>query len=231
MSKHVLVAGGSSGIGRALVQTLLEKDYLVTVLSRERRHLPDEVTHYSVDFENEQIELPVLDTNLSGLVYMPGSIQLKPFKSIKPEEFLKDYKINVLGAINCIRHYLPYMNGAGASIVLMSSVVVGTGMPYHGLVGSSKGAIEGLCRSLAAELSPKIRVNAIAPSLTDTPLAEKLLNTAEKRQASEDRHPLKTIGSASDIAEMAAFLLSDSSAFMTAQIVKMDGGMSGIRKV
>jgi NAD(P)-dependent dehydrogenase (short-subunit alcohol dehydrogenase family) len=231
MNKHYLIAGGSSGIGRALVLKLAEAGHHVTVLSRNRNDLPEEIAHFTVDFESEQYELPVLNSSINGLVYMPGSIQLKPFKSIKSEEYLKDFRLNVLGAINCIRHFLPNMNSEGASIVLMSSVVVETGMPYHSLVGASKGAVEGLCRSLAAELAPRIRVNVIAPSLTDTPLAEKFLNSEEKRQASIERHPLKRVGNAHEIADMAAFLLSDSSAFMTAQIVRMDGGMSGVRKI
>ena len=231
MQKTYLIAGGSSGIGYELSLHLRQQGHKVIVFSRQRRRLSEDITHYSMDFESEQIDWPVIDDRIDGLAYLPGSILLKPFKTLKSEDFMADYKLNVIGAQALIRQYLGKMNPAGASIVLMSTVAVRTGMPYHTMVAASKGAVEGLTRALAAELSPNIRVNAIAPSLTDTPLAEKLLNTEDKRKASMERHPLKTVGEAANVAAMIEFLLSDKSTFMTAQIIAMDGGLSGIRKI
>lgn len=231
MQKTYLIAGGSSGIGRSLYQQLTESGHRVIVLSRERRDLPESAEHYSVDFSSAELILPEIDAELHGIVYMPGSILLKPFRSIGRADFLADYQLNVLGAVETIRKYQSLLSKSQlSSILLMSTVAVGTGMPYHSLVASSKGAVEGLTRALAAELSPNIRVNAIAPSLTDTPLAEKLLNTEEKKQAGKERHPLKQIGQAEDIASYMSWLLSDSAKFITGQILSVDGGMGNLRK-
>jgi NAD(P)-dependent dehydrogenase (short-subunit alcohol dehydrogenase family) len=144
--------------------------------------------------------------------------------------FKNDFETNVLGAVKVIQKYLPNLQKSEkASIVLFSTVAVQTGMSFHASVAASKGAIEGLTRSLAAELSPKIRVNCIAPSLTDTPLAAKLLDSEQKKIASSERHPLKTIGEAADVASMVTWLLSDSAKFVTGQVFKMDGGISSIK--
>jgi NAD(P)-dependent dehydrogenase (short-subunit alcohol dehydrogenase family) len=162
---------------------------------------------------------------------MPGSILLKPFRSLSRGDYEADYRLNVLGAVDTIKKYQSLLSkNTTTSILLMSTVAVGTGMPYHSLVASSKGAIEGLTRALAAELSPNVRVNAIAPSLSETPLAEKLLNTEEKKQAGRERHPMKQIGQAEDIAAYMALLLSDAAKFVTGQILAIDGGMGTLRK-
>lgn len=229
MQKNFLIAGGSSGIGKELVYQLLADGHHVIVLSRTKKDLPEEVEFHSVDFLNDELELPTFQMELSGIAYMPGSINLKPFKSVKKDELINDFRLNVVGALECIKKYQSNLNKESASIVLMSTVAVKTGMPYHSIVSSSKGAVEGLTRSLAAEMAPKVRVNAIAPSLTNTPLAEKLLNTDEKMKASQERHPLKTIGDPVHIAEMAKFLLSDSSQFISGQIIHIDGGMTVLR--
>jgi NAD(P)-dependent dehydrogenase (short-subunit alcohol dehydrogenase family) len=167
---------------------------------------------------------------VDGLVYCPGSIDLKPFGRIKPEQFIKDYELQVLGAVKCIQAVLPKLKKAdNPSVVLFSTVAVQNGFNFHSLVASSKGAIEGLTRSLAAEFAPKIRVNAIAPSLTDTPLASRMLNSDAKREANDQRHPLKRIGKVEDIAHAAMYLLSDKSSWVTGQIFHVDGGMSSIK--
>lgn len=231
MQKTYLIAGGSSGIGRALSQQLLDAGHKVIVLSRQRHSLPDAIEHYSLDFSETNLVLPDLSSTLHGIVYMPGSILLKPFRSLSRLDFEADYRLNVLGAIETIKKYQPLLaKDCSTSILLMSTVAVQTGMPYHSLVASSKGAIEGLTRALAAELSPNIRVNAIAPSLSDTPLAEKLLNTEEKKQAGKERHPLKLIGDPNDIAACMALILSDAGKFITGQIIAIDGGMGSLRK-
>ena len=166
------------------------------------------------------------------MVYCPGTINLKPFHRIKPEDFIYEFQVNFLGAVKAIQQSLSALKKSDkASIVLFSTVAVQNGMPFHAGIASAKGAIEGLTRSLAAELAPTIRINAIAPSITDTPLAGKLLSSDEKKEASANRHPLKKIGSVTDMVNLIDFLLSDKSAWMTGQILGLDGGMSSTRSL
>lgn len=169
---------------------------------------------------------PVLD----GLVYFPGTITLKPFHRLTAEDFLRDFQINCLGAAAAIQAALPSLKAApAASIILFSTVAVAQGMPFHASVSAAKGAVEGMALALAAEFAPKIRVNVIAPSLTDTPLAGTLLGTEAKREVSAKRHPLQQVGDPVDVAKLVAFLLSDASKFMTGQVLRPDGGLSSIR--
>jgi NAD(P)-dependent dehydrogenase (short-subunit alcohol dehydrogenase family) len=163
-------------------------------------------------------------------VYCPGSINLKPFRSLKPDDFKKDLEVNVMGAVRVLQQYQSGLQkSAGSGVVLFSTVAVQTGMPYHASVAVAKGAVEGLVRSLAAEWAPVVRVNCIAPSLTDTPLAARLLDSDVKRQSSADRHPLKRVGDSEHIAALACFLLSDEAGFITGQVIKADGGISSIK--
>ncbi|MEL6667356.1 MAG: SDR family oxidoreductase [Bacteroidota bacterium] len=227
-----LIVGGSSGIGRKLVDRLLAKNHQVIVWSREKRDLPDHesLQFHSVDVTGEELPTDSIPSTLDGLVYCPGTIDLKSFRSLKPDLFRQSFEINVIGAARCIQAAeRPLKKSEGSSsIVLFSTVAVSKGMPFHAAVASAKGAVEGLTRSLAAEFAPQVRVNAIAPSLTDTPLAGGLLKTDEKRQAGADRHPLKRIGTAEDMATMADFLLGDESVFITAQIIGIDGGLANL---
>ena len=228
-----LVIGGTSGIGLETTK-LLSRENKVIVISREKKNLDglDNVEFYSADIVKSAEELPQISNPIDGIVYCPGTINLKPFKSLKIDDFQNDFEVNLLGAVKIINKYFSNLKSAEkASIVLFSTVAVQTGMPYHASIASAKGAIEGLTRSLAAEFAPGIRVNCIAPSITNTPLAERLLNNEAKLKASEDRHPLKRIGSAEEIAELAAFLLSDKSGFITGQIIKADGGISSIKNI
>ena len=174
-------------------------------------------------------DLSTLDLpgELSGLVYCPGSINLRPFKGLKPEAFEADLKINVLGFVSCMQAVLPKLT-TNSSVVLYSTVAVKVGMPFHASVAASKGALEGLGKSLAAELAPNTRVNVIAPSITNTPLADRFLNNETKLEKSAQRHPLKRVGKAEDVASMTRFLLSDESSWMTGQIIGLDGGMSSL---
>lgn len=230
--KKYLIIGGTSGIGLEITKLLVAKNNQVIVISRQKRNIEElnNVIFYSADVTKPIEELPEIDDKLNGLVYCPGTINLKPFKNLKIDDFKNDFEINFLGAVKIINKYLNNLNQTdGASIVLFSTVAVQTGMPYHSSIASAKGAVEGLTRSLAAEFAPKIRVNCIAPSLTNTPLAEKFLNSESKLQSSIDRHPLKRIGNPTEIAELVYFLLSDSSSFITGQIIKVDGGISSIR--
>jgi NAD(P)-dependent dehydrogenase (short-subunit alcohol dehydrogenase family) len=173
-------------------------------------------------------DLPDIDGDIDGLVYFPGSITLKPFRSLKQADFQNELEINVLGAINSIQKYSSKLKD-GSSIVLFSTVAVQVGMPFHSAVSVAKGAVEGLTRALAAEFSPKIRVNCIAPSITQTKMAEKFLSTPEKEEAAGQRHPLKKVGKKEDLANAVAFLLNDTSAWMTGQILHVDGGMSTLK--
>jgi NAD(P)-dependent dehydrogenase (short-subunit alcohol dehydrogenase family) len=232
MLKKYLIVGGSSGIGLALTNQLAAKGNKVLVLSRNQNQLQtsDNVEFRSFDILDENIEMPTLDYELNGLAYCPGSINLKPFKNLKQQDFVSDFKINALGAIKVINKYFTNLqNSDNSSILLFSTVAVQTGMPYHASVASAKGAVEGLTRSLAAEFAPKIRVNAIAPSLTDTPMASRLLSSVEKKETSAKRHPLNSFGKPEEIAKAAAYLLSDDSAWVTGQIMHIDGGISSLR--
>ena len=232
--KKYLIIGGTSGIGLEITKLLVAKNNQVIVISRQKRNIEElnNVIFYSADVTKPIEELPEIDDKLNGLVYCPGTINLKPFKNLKIDDFKYDFEINFLGAVKIINKYLNNLYQTdGASIVLFSTVAVQTGMPYHSSIASAKGAVEGLTRSLAAEFAPKIRVNCIAPSLTNTPLAEKFLNSESKLQSSIDRHPLKRIGNSTEIAELVYFLLSDSSSFITGQIIKVDGGISSIRNL
>jgi len=230
--KNYLIIGGSSGIGKALTEKLAKEGH--QVFATFNQHKPQversNITYASLDVLEDEMNLDFLPESIQGLVYCPGSINLKPFSRIKPTSFAEDYQLQVIGAIKVIQTVLPKLKSAkNASILLFSTVAVQTGFQFHAQVSASKGAIEGLTRSLAAEFAPAIRVNAIAPSLTDTPLASKLLGTDEKREANAQRHPLKKIGSPEEIAEAAAFLLSEGASWTTGQIMHIDGGMSAIK--
>ncbi len=233
IKRNIVVVGGSQGIGKSIVENLILQGHHVTVFSRNRLNLvdSDQLRHISLDILQQEIEISSLPEKIDGLVYCPGSIVLKPFKSISETQFLEDFNINVLGAVKSIKTCLNGLKKSenNPSIVLFSTVAVQQGMPFHASIATAKGGVEGLTRSLAAELSPNIRVNAIAPSLTQTPLAEKLLSTPEKIEAAGQRHPLKSIGQAEDMAKLAIFLLTEGGRWMTGQILHLDGGMSSVR--
>jgi len=232
MSINYLIVGGSSGIGLALTNQLVDEGNNITVLSRNQNQLETStnIQFHSFDMMDDNAELPTLDYDIKGLAYCPGSINLKPFKSLSEQDYLNDFKINALGAVRAINKYFSNLKKANqSSIVLFSTVAVQTGMPYHASVAMAKGAVEGLTRSLAAEFAPQIRVNAIAPSLTDTPMASRLLNSDEKREASAKRHPLNLFGKPEEIAKVAAYLLSDDSSWITGQVIHIDGGISSLR--
>ena len=232
MNKTYLIVGGTSGIGLSVVTALSDSDARVHILSRGKHETGDRpgTFQHICDVTADSPELPDIDEPLSGLAYLPGSITLRPFHLLRDKHFQDDMQVNLFGAIKTIRRYLQNLKKAeNAAIVLMSTVAVQTGMPYHASVASAKGAIEGLTRSLAAELAPKIRVNAVAPSLTDTPLSSSLLNQPAKRDSAAGRHPLRRVGSPEDIAAMVSFLLSDRAEWITGQIMHIDGGLSSAR--
>ena len=225
-----LIVGGSSGIGRALVDQLLQASHTVHVWARERRDLPGTVAFTSLDVTDDSAEFKsAVPDQLDGLVYCPGSIDLRSFRSLKPDAFREAFELNVVGAVRCLQAAERTLKQSEhAAVVLFSTVAVQRGMPFHAAIAAAKGAIEGLTRSLAAEYAPGVRVNCIAPSLTDTPLAEKLLASDDKREASAKRHPLNRVGTAGEIASMAAYLLGEQAAFITGQVIGMDGGLGAI---
>ena len=226
----VLVTGGSSGIGLALAELLSSRNS-VYVASRSSESLSQlKVNHIAYDATSDELDVSQLPDNLHGFVYCPGSINLRPFKGLKTEAFINDFELNVIGAVNALKSVLNLLNASGnASVVFFSTVAVQTGMPFHSSVAASKGAIEGLTRSLAAEFAPKIRVNAIAPSLVDTPLASKFLNNELKLEKANERHPLGRVGNAQEIAKATAFLLGEESGWMTGNIVQLDGGIGNLK--
>ena len=185
------------------------------------------VTHIPFDATIDTLDTSKLPEVIDGLVYCPGSINLRPFRGLKPEAFEHDLQINFISLVKVIQSVLPNLTASNqSSIVLFSSVAASMGMPFHTSVAAAKGAIEGFAKALAAEYAPKVRVNVIAPSLTDTPLAEKFLSNDEKKEKSAQRHPLKRVGTSDDMAQMASFLLSEKSSWISGQIFHVDGGMS-----
>ncbi len=230
--KNIVVIGCGQGIGFAVAKILSENHHVIGISRTEN----SEVQNLNIEFH----QMDILSGNLDeitfpevvdGLVYAPGSINLKPFNRLSPDDFKNDFEINVLGAVKTIQRLLPNLKKSEtASVVLFSSVATKLGMPFHASISASKSAVEGLTKSLAGELSAqKIRVNCIAPSLTDTNLASQLLSTPEKREASGKRHPLQRVGTADEMAKMAEFLLSDHASWITGQIIGIDGGMGSVK--
>ena len=230
MSTYV-IAGGSRGIGLELVRMLAPSAARIDVWSRSAGELPPSVRHIPCDITAAD-PLPEPPESIQGAVYCPGTVNLKSFRAMSEDDFRRDWEVNVLGAVRFLKACQPRLAGADgkpASAVLFSTVAVGQGMPMHSSVAAAKGAVEGLVRSLAAEWAPKVRVNAIAPALVDTPLVERMLNAPEKRQAMDARYPLKRVGTTTDAVALARFLLSDDSGWITGQVLGLDGGMSTLR--
>ncbi len=223
--KNIVIVGGNSGIGQAAVQILKEQGANLFLFSKSGEGT--EALDTSKDFET----MPNLPEVIDGVVYCPGTINLKPFHRISIADFQQELEVNFLGAVRVLQACMKGLKKSDqAAVVLYSTVAVQTGMGFHSGIASAKGAIEGLTRSLAAEWATShIRVNAIAPSLTDTPLASALLSTEEKKEASGKRHPLGRIGTPKDIAASTVFLLSPQSSWMTGQILHLDGGMSSLK--
>jgi len=227
--KNILLIGGSYGIGAAIAAQLKDT-HKVYIASRTKENMPHGVTHLDFDVLSDDVTSLELPDQIDGLVYCPGSINLKPFKRLKPQTFQEDLEVNFLSLVKVVQGLLPKLSASHqASLVFFSTVAVKVGMPFHTSVSASKGAIEGFAKALAAEYAPKMRVNVIAPSLTDTPLAGRLLSSEDKKQRMGEMHPLKRIGTSLDIANTACFLLSEQSSWMTGQILGVDGGKSTLK--
>ncbi len=227
MEKTILVIGGSKGIGNAIVRDLLPHYKVVNISRTEPDIVDGGMSHYSADILED--ELPQLD-QVDALVYCPGSINLKPIGRLSLEDFKTDYNINVLGAVRSIQAYLPQLKQAeNPSILLFSTVASKLGMPFHASIAAAKSAVEGLTKSLAAELAPTIRVNAIAPTVTNTDLASKLLRNDKMKENIKERHPLKTYLEPTDVASMATYLISDKARTITGQVFEMDCGIVSVK--
>lgn len=231
MQRQILLIGGNSGVGLEIAKLLADDSCHVHAAARSEGGLAGlgHVTWQPFDAvrKDAALELP---ERLDGFVYCPGTIRLKPFAQLSDDDFQSELEVNYLGAVRALRLALPALRQSeGASAVFFSTVAVQTGLPYHASIAGAKGAVEGLARALAAELAPKIRVNCLALSLTDTPLASKLLGSEEKRQASAERHPLKRVGAPAEVAKAAAFLLRPDAGFITGQVIRIDGGLSSLK--
>ena len=225
MSKNILLIGGSHGIGFEVAKSLNE-DNVVYVASRTAEDLGSlDVNHIPFNATEDSFDESLIPDEIHGFVYLPGSINLKPFKMLSLDTFKEDMEVNFFGMLGVLKKVLPKM-ADGSSIVFYSTVAVQTGMPFHTSVAAAKGALEGFTKALAAEYAPKIRVNCIAPSLVDTRLAKRLLNNDKKREMMAERHPMKRFGKPDDIAQLTAFLLGDNASWITGQIIGVDGGMS-----
>jgi 3-oxoacyl-[acyl-carrier protein] reductase len=228
MNKKYILIGASSYVSLALAKILKAENQETIGISRQEFSNDYDIFY---QIENYQIEnLPTFDFPIDGLVYFPGTINLKPFQRLTSQDFLNDLQVNVLGATASIQKYLNNLKQSeNPSIVLISSVAATTGMPFHASIGMAKAALEGLSKALAAEFAPKIRVNTVAPSLTNTPLAQKFLGSEEKIEIAEKRNPMKKVGTADDLAQTIHFLLSEKSNWITGQTFAVDGGMGSLK--
>ena len=225
--KTIIIVGGSKGIGKAIIEKLIP-NYLIINLSRSKPHIEHQnLKHYNCDVLSD--ELPAIE-RAEGLIYCPGSINLKPFKRLSLDDFRTDFEINVIGAVRSIQAYAPALvQSENGSIVLFSTVATAMGMPFHASVSTAKSAVEGLMKSVAADLAPKVRVNAIAPTITQTDLAAKLLRNERMIENTIQRHPLKKFLDPSEVAAMAEYLISNGSKSVSGQVFKLDCGIVSLK--
>jgi NAD(P)-dependent dehydrogenase (short-subunit alcohol dehydrogenase family) len=221
--KTIVIVGGSKGIGNAILKTLVDTNYVINISRTPPVLSHNNLTHHHCDILKD--ELPLVE-NIDGLVYCPGSINLKPVTRLSLDDFREDFEINVIGAVKTIQKYLDTLKrGNQPSIVLFSTVASKLGMPYHASIATSKSGVEGLVKSIGAELAPTVRINAIAPTITDTDLASKLLRNDKMIQNITERHPLKKFLKPNDVAAMAQFLLSEKASSISGQVFEMDCGI------
>ncbi|WP_047545590.1 SDR family NAD(P)-dependent oxidoreductase [Psychroserpens sp. Hel_I_66] len=221
--KTYIVIGGSKGIGNAIVDTLLENHKIINLSRTAPEQSHENLTHHDCDILKD--ELPDIES-ADGLVYCPGSINLKPIGRFSLDEFREDYEINVIGAVKAIQKYLGIIkNGDDPSIVLFSTVAAKLGMPFHSSIAAAKSGVEGLVKSLGAELATSLRINAIAPTVTNTDLASKLLRNDKMIENITERHPMKKFLEPKDVAGMASFLLSEKASSISGQVFEMDCGI------
>ena len=222
--RNIVIIGGSKGIGNAILTSQLNLNNNVFNISRTAPEITHpNLTHYNCDvLKDEFPDIELVDT----LIYCPGSINLKPISTLTIDDFRTDFEINVIGAVKAIKKYLkPLKNGNNPNILLFSTVATKLGMPYHASIAASKSAIDGLTKSLGAELAPTIRINAIAPTVTDTDLASKILRNDTMKQVIAEKHPLKRYLNTNDVVALADFLISQKSSAISGQIFNLDCGI------
>ena len=225
--KNIVVIGGSKGIGAAIVHSQIQHHNVINISRTAPEITSNNLTHYSCNIlEDELPDIASIDT----LIYCPGSINLKPVSRLKIDDFRNDYEINVIGAVKSIQKYLPILKkGTNPNILLFSTVATHLGMPFHASIAAAKSAVEGLVKTLAAEFAPVIRVNAIAPTVTDTTLASKLLRNEKMIENIAERHPLKKFLQPQEVAYMADFLISDKAGSTSGQIFTIDCGIVSLK--
>ena len=229
MKKNILFIGGSTGIGHETIKLMQENNNIYIACRSDENLTSFDVNYIKFDATKDELSTDNLPEIIDGFVYFPGTINLRPFKSLKLDTFREDLEVNFLAMVNSLQKVIGNLKKSeNSSVVLFSTVAVKVGMPFHTSVSSAKGAIEGFAKSLSAEFAPIMRVNVIAPSLTDTPMAERFLNNDLKKEKVSEKHPLKRFGSPKDIANTTAFLLSNKSSWITGQVLGVDGGMSTI---
>ena len=228
--KNYLVVGGYSGIGKEITEILSIENIVFSTSRNDLNGTKGNIRQIKYNVLEDELDTELLPDQIDGFVYCPGTINLRPFRSLKLETFRSDLELNLIGAIKTLQVILSKLQQSpSASIIFYSTVAVKTGMPFHSSVSSSKSALEGLTRSLAAEFAPKIRVNCIAPSIVNTPLANKFLNTEDKIEKAAARHPLNKIGTAKEIAQLTQYLLDEKSKWITGQVINIDGGISSVK--
>lgn len=221
--KTIVIVGGSKGIGNAILNSLVHTHKIINISRTSPELSHPNLVHYTCDILKD--DLPNIES-LDGLVYCPGSINLKPISRLSLDDFKDDFEINVLGAVKSIQNYLDLLKkGEKPAIILFSTVASKLGMPFHASIATAKSGIEGLVKSLGAELAPTVRINAIAPTITDTELASKLLRNDKMIENITERHPLKKFLNPNEVAAMAEFLLSDKAASISGQTFEMDCGI------
>ena len=221
--KNIVIIGGSKGIGSAILLQQLETNLVYNI----SRNAPDithpNLKHFSVDVLQDALpEIEAVDT----LIYCPGSINLKPIGSLSIDDFRNDFEINVIGAVKAIQKYLPVLRkGTNPSIVLFSTVAAKLGMPFHASIATAKAGIEGLVKSLGAELASVVRINAIAPTITETSLSAGILRNDRMKENMVERHPMKGYLKPEEVANMANFLISENAKSISGQVFEMDYGI------